>query len=69
MYLSTDTQTWPEVTGDTIGKVRKLAWTQCIKVKDIYSDMARQHGRHNLQAPTHALKVNDLIKGQQLKFI
>ena len=28
MDLSTDTQTWPEITGDSTGKGHKLAWTQ-----------------------------------------
>ena len=35
---------------------------ECIEVKDAYSDMARQHGRQKSQAPTHTLKVKDLIK-------
>ena len=33
MDMSTDTQTWPEVTGDIIGKGCKLAWTQAYQDK------------------------------------
>ena len=36
--------------------VRNWHGLECIKVKDIDSDMARQHGRQKLQAPTQMIK-------------
>ena len=45
---------------------------KCIKVEDMYSDMARgqrQQYRQRSQVPTHMLKVSDIIKDQQLKFM
>ena len=50
-------------------KVANWYGLECVEVKDVYSDVARKHSRQKLQAPTHALKVNDLIKDQQLKFM
>ena len=63
MDASTDTQTWPEVTGNAIGKDDKLPWTQVHQGKDVYLEMARQHCGQKSQAPTYKLKVNDLVTG------
>ena len=43
-------------------KVTNWHGLKCVEVKDMYWDMARWHSRWKLQAPTHALKVKDLIK-------
>ena len=42
---------------------------ECIEVKDMDSDMARQHSRQMLQAPTHTSKVKESNKNQQFKFM
>ena len=50
-------------------KVANWHGLKFVKVKDMYPDMARQHYRQESQAPTHRLKVTDLMKDQQLKFM
>ena len=45
---------------------------ECIKVEDMHLDIARgyrQQYRQKSQAPTQMLKVNDVVKDQQLKFM
>ena len=40
-----------------MSKVVNWHGVECIKVKDIDSDMARQHGRQKSQAPTQVFKL------------
>ena len=48
-------------------KVQNSHGHECIKIKDVDSDMARWHGRQKSQAPTHALELKDLNKRSTIK--
>ena len=68
--MSTDTQTWPEITDYVIGESCKTG----IDSSTSRLRMCTQTWPGNMvgkscKPPTHMLKVNDLIKDQQLKFM